>query len=256
MNTDSVWKELLIDITAGGSEVRPRGIPVKELIGSSYRVDMNKPIISLASRKVNHAFMFAEAAWICGGSNWLADLTPYMKRYADFSDDGVFLNGAYGVKVAEQVAYAADTLSKDRDSRQAIINIWRERPASSKDIPCTINMQFFIRDHKLHMVTNMRSQDVVLGFTYDVFTFSAVAALVRSLLILRGINVELGFLHVHVGSLHLYETHFDKVDEWLHDVMPDAQHRDVQDDWTILLAEATSPRFFVHTLKMLADDYS
>lgn len=256
MSTDAVWKGLLIDILDGGQEVKPRGMPVKELIGWSYRVDMDKPIISLASRKVNHAFMFAEAAWICGGSNWLSDLTPYMKRYADFSDDGVFLNGAYGVKVAEQVAYVADTLSKDRDSRQAIINIWRERPAQSKDIPCTINMQFFIRDGALHMVTNMRSQDVVLGFTYDVFTFSAVAALVRSLLMLRGVDVKLGYLHVHVGSLHLYETHFDKVDEWLYDASPDAQFQDVQDDWSDLLASAPSPRFFVENLKLLADDYS
>lgn len=256
MKADTTWKELLIDILDGGTEVKPRDMLVKELIGWTYRIDMTKPIVSLASRKVNYGFMFGEAAWICKGSNWLHELTPYMRRYADFSDDGVYLNGAYGVKVAEQVTYVAEALTKDRDTRQAIINIWRERPAQSRDIPCTINMQFFIRENKLHMVVNMRSQDAVLGYTYDIFSFSAVAGLVRSLLVLRGINVGLGFLHVHVGSLHLYETHFDKVDEWLNDVTPNAVYDEVLKDWQTLIGNNTHPTTYVNVLEALANDYS
>jgi thymidylate synthase len=76
-------------------------------------------------------------------------------------------------------------------------------------------MQFFVRDNLLHSVVTMRSQDIILGFTYDVFTFSMVANAVRLLLNERGIKTELGNLHVNVGSLHIYETHFEKADDWL-----------------------------------------
>lgn len=196
--------------------VKPRGMEVKELIGASYKVPM-PAYIDLADRKVNLAFMFAEAKWIISGSNRLADLTPYMAAYKNFSDDGKFLRGAYGPKVIEQLPYVVDTLIKDRDSRQAVMTIWRERPSGSKDVPCTVAGQFFIRENKLQAIMTMRSNDVVLGFTYDVFTFSMIAKSVQLLLnelLSEDQVVELGDLTVNPGSLHLYETHYDKVEEW------------------------------------------
>lgn len=243
-----------MDLQSDGVEAKPRGLLVKELIGYQYTIDMNNPVLSLPSRKMNYAFMFGEAAWICSGSNWLDDLTPYMKRYKDFSDDGVFLNGAYGVKVIEQVAYVADTLQRDRDSRQAVINIWRERPAQSKDIPCTINMQFFIRDG-IQMVVNMRSQDAVLGFSYDIFTFSAVANLVRVLLRKRGINVPLGTLTVSIGSFHVYEQHFDQISDWRDDGSVDPKYHQVMTDWAIATNEPFTAKDYVNFLKDTADGY-
>lgn len=255
ISPDLVWKNGLIDLRGAGVEVKPRGLLVKEILGYQYTIDMNNPILSLPSRKMNYAFMFGEAAWICSGSNWLDDLTPYMKRYKDFSDDGVFLNGAYGVKVAEQVTYVADTLQRDPDSRQAVINIWRERPGPSKDIPCTINMQFFQRHGELHMVVNMRSQDAVLGFSYDIFTFSAVANLVRSLLKHRFINVELGKLYVNVGSFHVYEQHFDQIQDWLDDASVDPQYHHVITDWAMATNGEWYPLDYINFLKATADDY-
>jgi thymidylate synthase len=253
ISPDLVWKHGLIDLK-DGNEVKPRGMTVRELIGYQYTIDMNNPILSLPSRKMNYAFMFGEAAWICSGSNWLDDLTPYMKRYKDFSDDGVFLNGAYGVKVIEQVAYVADTLQRDPDSRQAIINIWRERPAASKDIPCTVNMQFFIRDG-IQMVVNMRSQDAVLGFSYDIFTFSAVANLLRTLLLQRGIKVELSTLTVNVGSFHIYERHFNDVEAWLDDASYDPKYPQVITDWAVATREPMTAKEYVNYLKDTADDH-
>ena len=76
-------------------------------------------------------------------------------------------------------------------------------------------MQFVVRGGKLHSIVTMRSNDVILGFTYDVFTFSMVANAVRLLLRERGIKVELGNLYVNAGSLHLYEKHYDQAETWI-----------------------------------------
>jgi len=193
----------------------PRGKTIREIINASYTIDMQSPVITKQSRKMAYGFMFGEAAWIVSGSNWLSGIAYHMKRYADFSDDGVFLNGAYGPKVAEQYTYIVNTLIKDPESRQAVMGIWRERPAESKDIPCTLSMQFFIRNGKLDAVVNMRSQDAVWGFSYDIFTFSQVANMIRVLLINQGVSVQLGKLHVQVGSLHIYEHHFKDIPMWI-----------------------------------------
>lgn len=193
---------------------------VRELLAGQYTVPM-PAYIDLVARKVNVPFMLAEAAWIISGSNRLEDIEPYMKMYANFSDDGVFLRGAYGPKVVDQLGYVVDSIEKDQDTRQAFINIWRERPGPSKDIPCTTSMQFLLRDGKLNMVTTMRSNDVVLGFTYDVFSFSMVAKSVQLLLAERGIECELGDLTVTAGSLHVYERHYQEGDEWIKDSTKD-----------------------------------
>lgn len=200
--------------------VSPRGMEVREQLGGQYTVPM-MGYIDNADRKVNYDFMFAEAAWVSSGSNRLSDLTSTMKRYADYSDDGVTLSGAYGPKVVDQLGYVVKSIDEDVDTRQSFLNIWRERPGFSKDIPCTTSMQFLVRDGKLNMMANMRSHDIVLGSTYDIFTFSAVANSVRLLLKHNktknnpdGIDLELGDLTVTAGSMHLYERHYEAIDQW------------------------------------------
>lgn len=199
----------------------PRGMEVREIINGHYTVPM-PAFLDLVERDVRVPFMFAEAAWIISGSNRLEDLTRYMRVYVNYSDDGNFLRGAYGPKVIDQLPYVVDTLTNDNDSRQAVMTIWRERPGPSKDIPCTVAMQFLVRDDVLHMVTTMRSNDVIMGFTYDVFTFSMVANAVRLLLKERGLDLVLGDLHVNAGSLHIYDRHYSEADKWI-----EASNRDL-----------------------------
>lgn len=202
-----VWKQIVAHLIDDPEyHVEPRGMPVDEVLAQTYAVQM-PAYINLKSRKVNIGFMLQEAAWIIRGDNWVSSLTPHIKGYARFSDDDQFLSGAYGPKVVDQMPYVIKTLLKDKDSRQAVMTIWRERPGESKDIPCTVAMQFLIRDNKLNMVTTMRSQDIVLGYTYDVFTFSMIARSIQLLLAERDYpDLELGKLYVTAGSLHLYES--------------------------------------------------
>jgi thymidylate synthase len=199
---------------------RPRGMEVKERKAAQYVVPM-PAYLDLVEREVNTSFMFAEAAWILSGSNRVSEISPYMAGYAKYSDDGEQMSGAYGPKITDQWNYIVKTLTEDQDSRQAYLNIWRERPGESRDIPCTVGMQFLIRNEKLHMIATMRSNDVVLGLTYDIFTFSMVANAIRLKLKKQGIIVELGDLTVQPGSLHLYERHYKDVERF-----KDAKDRD------------------------------
>lgn len=246
--TNNVWINLIEDILENPHyEVSPRGMPVKEKLNGSYTVQM-PAYLSLNTRKVNYNFMFAEAAWIISGSNRLSDITPYMKAYANFSDDNQFLRGAYGPKVVDQLPYIVDTLSNDPDTRQAVMTIWRERPGPSKDIPCTVAIQFLIRDNQLHLIVTMRSNDAVLGFTYDVFTFSMIGLSVLLLLRDRGAQISLGELHVNAGSLHIYEQHFNKLNEW-----KEGFHQKEVESYIKGLENSTSYEELIERLKRYAE---
>jgi thymidylate synthase len=210
--TNHAWQRKLQDLLRYGLQVAPRDKETREELAGQYTVPM-PAYLSLRERKVNLAFMLAEPAWILSGSNRLEDLMPYMKAYQAFSDDGVFLRGAYGPKIVDQLHYVVDCLYEDLSSRQAYLNIWRERPQKAADIACTTGMQFVVRDGRLHCITTMRSQDIVQGFTFDVFTFSMVAQAVRILLAERGTYTELGDLTVTAGSMHLYRDPFGKGDD-------------------------------------------
>jgi thymidylate synthase len=213
--TNEVWKNTVEQcLTEPDYVANPRGMEVREVINGSYTVPM-PAYIDLADRNINLPFMFKEAAWIISGSNRTEEIAEYMSGYSKYSDDGTFLRGAYGPKVVDQLSYVVETLKNDNDSRQAYLNIWRERPGPSKDIPCTVGMQFLLRENELNMIATMRSQDVVLGYTYDVFTFSMVAETVRRLLRVENIQANLGRLSVNAGSMHLYSNFYDKAAKWI-----------------------------------------
>ncbi|HEU5472714.1 MAG TPA: thymidylate synthase [Actinophytocola sp.] len=104
----------------------------------------------------------------------------------------------------DQLDQVRRILTRDPDSRQAVIQLFDpERDTRGhRDVPCTLNYRFFLRDGRLHMHTTMRSQDLWLGFPYDVF-----AATVLQELLAGWLDVELGEYHHFVDSLHLYEKH-------------------------------------------------
>ncbi|MGH8883762.1 MAG: thymidylate synthase [Egibacteraceae bacterium] len=68
-------------------------------------------------------------------------------------------------------------------------------------MPCTLGYRFFLRAGRLHMHTTMRSQDLWLGFCYDLFTATVLQELLAGWL-----GAELGEYRHHIDSLHLYQN--------------------------------------------------
>ena len=205
-NINSVWINALENLISVGSIVRPRNMETYELLAYQSVIDMSRPIITVSERKINHKFLFGEALWILSGSNRVSDISKYMNAISKFSDNGITFRGAYGPKVVEQLDYVISNLAADECSRQAVLTIWRENPMSSKDIPCTVALQWFIRDNELHCVATMRSSDIWLGWVYDTFNFSMISAWIAIALRSAGfVDLQLGQLHLTAGSQHIYE---------------------------------------------------
>jgi thymidylate synthase len=209
------WLMLVNELIMHGKKISPRGQETRELLCKSTTINLKTPVLSLPGRKLGYKFMCAEAAWILSGDNRLSTIEPYSKDIHKFSDNGVHFAGAYGPQFLEQVSYIVDTLFKDEDTRQAVMTIWRPNPRDSKDIPCTVYIQFIIRDGELHVFDYMRSSDVWLGFPYDVFNFSMMAYYVLIMLKMKGKVLKPGTLTLTATSQHIYErnipTYFENI---------------------------------------------
>lgn len=204
------WKQLVAQLIGQGTQVAPRGQTTLEILHNTMVVDMKYPVLLEPARKLNYRFMAAEAYWILSGNDKLANIAPYNSRITQFSDDGVVFAGAYGPRYVAQRQYVVDTLKRDLDSRQATITIWQPNPAPSKDIPCTVALNFMVRDSKLHLHAFMRSSDAWLGVPYDVFNFTMMACDIAAMLnTTRDEPIVPGVLFLTMASSHLYLTNLD-----------------------------------------------
>jgi hypothetical protein len=122
-------------------------------------------------RDANPFFHLFEALWMLAGRNDVAFPAMFVKRMAEFSDDGVMLNGAYGYRWRHH--FGRDNLERvvrdllaDRDTRRAYLPIWDgtfDGWRETKDMPCNVGVNFRIRDEKLHMTVFCRSNDILWG---------------------------------------------------------------------------------------------
>lgn len=215
-NATAAWQHQLRYILDNGREVSPRGKPTLEVRHPSLRINMNRPAVRVEERGLSYSFMAAEALWMIRGDDTVSGIAPWNSNIEKFSDDGETFFGAYGPKIVGQSDYVVDALLEDRHTRQAVLTIWRENPPESKDIPCTVSMDFQIREHlgrddldQLNCHVYMRSSDIWLGLPYDVFNFSMVSAWIASRFNERlGESDKLvvpGDLFWTAGSSHLYE---------------------------------------------------
>ena len=207
---NGVWLETLQKIIESNLVSKPRGFEIKEILNNQMKIDMHIPILSVIKRNLGYKFMAREAWWIMDGRNDVESIKDYSKAISNFSDDGYHFNGAYGPRLVDQWHYIVDSLINDIDTRQAVATIWRPNPRASKDIPCTISVQWLIRNNKIYCVDNMRSSDIWLGVPYDVFNFTMLTGYLMLLLRERGLDdLELGYLYLNAGSRHLYENNFE-----------------------------------------------
>lgn len=257
---NKVWLATMDTVLTFGKEVAPRNLMTKELLQHTIEMDMRKPVINIKERGLNYRFMAAEAYWILSGDDQVEELAQYNPRIAEFSDDGQRFFGAYGPKIINQLDYVVTKLKQDPMSRQAVINIWRECPPITKDVPCTVTMVFNIREGKLNMHVFMRSSDVWLGIPYDVFSFSMVAHRVCGQLnLLGGESISPGSLFLTAASSHMYQTNWNNarhlLDNYWSVNWTDATKKPIYEQVATPDVLHLDPSSLMMTLKLLRDTH-
>ena len=213
-NLDEAWEYWYNEITKQINIQDSRdGEVVGEVINAITVIeDPTRCILRSPIRKLPMRYLVGELLWYLSGNDKLDAIRLYTSNWDRMSDDGEHVNSNYGYLLKyyygfDQIETCEKILKENPNSRQAVINVKPPRNVikhPTKDLPCTICMQFFIRDNKLYMTVYMRSNDLWMGYPNDVFQFTAM-----QIYLAMKLGVKLGtYTHI-AGSLHLYKRDYE-----------------------------------------------
>jgi hypothetical protein len=125
-------------------------------------------------RDANPFFHFFEALWMLAGRNDVEYVGNIVKRMYEYSDDGRFLQGAYGYRWRHEFGYdqlnsIINQLQKDPDSRRAVLTMWNPSfdHNGGKDIPCNthayISITYRNTEPEVDLTVCCRSNDAIWG---------------------------------------------------------------------------------------------
>lgn len=224
------WYNVISTLAKNGRTDSSRdGEVVGEVLNAVTVIDdPTRCILRSPMRNLPMRYCIGELLWYLSGNPNLSAIQLYTNAWDRMSDNGSTVNSNYGYIIQgsvdrcngedencvdqkryfDQMKMCEKLLRKDPNTRQAVIHIKSARDVvnyPTKDLNCTVCLQFFIREGKLYMTTYMRSNDLWMGFPNDVFQFTCMQVYMAMRL-----NVGLGsYTHI-AGSLHLYERDYKK----------------------------------------------
>lgn len=120
----------------------------------------------------------------------------------------------YHDRIYRQIPFIINELKRNPDSRRAVIDVrdW-ERDSKSANPACLQNMQFFIRDSKLHLKVLMRSNDAARATFMNAFAFIKLQEKIAAEL-----GVEVGTYTHRANSFHCYEVNFGLLKSYVNEI--------------------------------------
>lgn len=190
------------------------GVKTIEIIGATFEAD--EPTIF---GSINYEYVKRELEWYKSMSLYVKDIpgkTPAIWEQVASTEGKINSNYGWAIYSEDnglQYLNVLDELTKNPNSRRAVMiytrpTMWSDYNHNGmSDFMCTNTVQYMIRDDQLVAVVQMRSNDVVFGYRNDYAWQWYVA---------NQLSDDLGLktwpkIIWHVGSLHVYERHFDMV---------------------------------------------
>jgi thymidylate synthase len=220
-NLHDCFQSELQALTYSGKDIHSNGSNQTELLFRSVAIDDPRKLsIDHPSRKFNPAYSVLEFLWYLSAHRKTNNIGKCANIWLKIQDELNEVESNYGTYIlGNQWDWIVNEFTSDEDSRRCTIVIHQphHKTKNPNDLPCTQYLQFFIRENKLHLGVNMRSNDIIFGFCNDIFNFALFQQLMLNELRVIYPTLELGTYYHHAGSLHLYQTHNNMRDNILMD---------------------------------------
>ncbi|EPN9381215.1 thymidylate synthase [Cronobacter malonaticus] len=217
---DDLIKDIHQSILSEGAWNEPTKGGNYEILGAYLILTDPMRRISRTESRSKVISCLGELLWYLSAQNDLTFISHFIPRYDLSAEDDGRIHGGYGPRLFNmrglynQIENVVGLLREKSPTRRAVIQLFDasdlvpENPAKREytDIPCTISLQFIVRDEELHLFVCMRSNDAFKGLTHDIFSFTMIQEIVARL-----IGCKLGHYNHFVSSMHLYETDLKKV---------------------------------------------
>jgi ribulose bisphosphate carboxylase small subunit len=171
---EALWQGLRA-IHALGVRRESRNGPVLQFptpVCTVYQNPMQR-VVFWPERECNPYLHFFESMWMLAGRNDIKYLMQFTKQFAQYSDDGTTMAGAYGFRWQSyfdfnQLLLIIDALRKNHDDRRQVLTMWSPsdliNQENKKDIPCNLQAIFSVTAQgALDMMVTNRSNDMLWG---------------------------------------------------------------------------------------------
>ena len=205
------------ELAAGNFVTDKTGVLTLEMIGANFIADETSIF-----GEVNWEYVGRELQWYDSQSLKVADIPGGPpKIWQQVASKNGEINSNYGWAIYSEQNHKQFwsvllELIANPNSRRAVMIYTRPTMHQDycrdgmSDFMCTNAVQYLIRDNKVHCVVQMRSNDVVFGYKNDrAWQSEVLNRLVRSLNVQAEQNYYAGDIIWNVGSLHVYERHFN-----------------------------------------------
>jgi len=193
------------------------GVKTIELLGVSFIAD--EPTIF---GKVSGDYVERELDWYLSQSLNVNDIPePVPAIWKAVADDYGFINSNYGWAIlsadnGSQFDHCVAHLKENPDTRRACMIYTRPsmhteyKSYGKNDFMCTHAVNYLARNGKLNAVVQMRSNDAVFGYKNDWAWQKYVLENLAD-----ATNLQVGDIIWNAASLHVYERHFNLVDDFI-----------------------------------------
>lgn len=128
-------------------------------------------------------------------------------------------NYCYGMRLrnfngVNQIDRIITKLKQNPDAKSATVSLMDPSVDFDDHMACIVALDFKIRNgNKLYLTAFFRSQDIGKKFYADILALGAIQDEVA-----QGIGIAKGSVKIFISSAHIYETEFDKVNNFIKDV--------------------------------------
>ena len=169
-------------------------------------------------RDANPIFHCMEGIYLLAGRRDVAFLKQFNSSIGNYSDDGIVFNAAYGYRMRhhfgrDQLVEVIEKLSSDRNTRQAVVQLWDSEDLlkDTLDRACNTQLIFAVVNDKLNLTVNTRSNDFYWGMAgANAVHFSMLLEFVASAL-----DISTGRMYTLTNNLHCYTSLYD-AEKYIH----------------------------------------
>ncbi len=194
------------------------------IVGVTNKYDVAKefPMITLRNNTNTVKKAIDELLWIWQKkSNNVNDLNSHI--WDQWADEDGSIGKAYGyqmqkkynfkigseIKNIDQVDYVLELLKNNPSSRRIMTNIFDFEDLKDMNLePCAYGTQWLVKEGKLHLILNQRSQDMLAANGWNTMQYSALLHMFA-----QCAGLEVGTLTHNIGDCHIYDRHIPLVEK-------------------------------------------
>ena len=232
------------------------------LVGVTNKYDLEKefPMITLRNNTNTVKRAIDEILWIWQKkSNNIKDLNSHI--WDQWADKDGSIGKAYGyqfakkyefktkegIKKMDQVDYVLYLLTHDPASRRIMTNLFNHEELKDMNLePCAFGTQWLVKEGKLHLILNQRSQDMLAANGWNTMQYAALTHMFAQVA-----GLKVGTLTHNIGDCHIYDRHIPLIKQLL-----EAEAMDVSPQLVIHNPTKNFYEFKVEDFEIVGYDYN